>query len=127
VKKYCASKAFGICRKKTLTEWCWTKRALLGLNGGIYFGLYRTLQQSYGLPKCPRLLVHNPAMNHSTPPRHPITCEVNRKTYKGTYWVAGKILTVATGGGGKSKQVGTMEPEALAKQLLLELVNAGKA
>jgi hypothetical protein len=28
--------------------------------------------------------------------------------------------------GGKSKQVGTMEPEALAKQLLLEMVKAGK-
>ena len=61
------------------------------------------------------------------PPRHPITCESDGKTYKGTYWVAGKILTVSTGGGGKSKQVGTMEPEVLAKQLLLDLVKAGKA
>jgi hypothetical protein len=41
--------------------------------------------------------------------------------------VAGKILTVATGGGGKSKQVGTMEAGELAVQLLLELVKAGKA
>jgi hypothetical protein len=60
-------------------------------------------------------------------PRHQITCELAGKTYKGTYWVAGKILTVATGGGGKSKQVGTMEPQELAVQLLLELVKAGKA
>ena len=63
----------------------------------------------------------------SPPPRHPITCEYNGKTHKGTYWVAGKILTVATGGGGKSKQVGTLEPQELAMQLLLELVKAGKA
>ena len=44
-----------------------------------------------------------------------------------TYWIAGKILTVATGGGGKSKQVGTIEPQELAMQLLLELVKTGKA
>lgn len=60
-------------------------------------------------------------------PRHPITCEVAGKLHKGTYWVAGKILTVATGGGGKSKQVGTSEPDALATRLLLELVKEGKA
>ena len=60
-------------------------------------------------------------------PRYPITCEIDGKAHKGTYWVAGKILTVSTGLGGKSKQVGTMELEALAKQLLLELVKAGKA
>jgi hypothetical protein len=61
------------------------------------------------------------------PPRHSFTIEVDGQSYKGTYWVAGKILTVATGLGGKSKQVGTMEPEELAKKLLLELVEAGKA
>ena len=64
----------------------------------------------------------------STPPkRHPVTCEVDGKTHQGTYWVAGKILTVATGLGGVSRQVGKMEPEVLAKQLLTELVRAGKA
>jgi hypothetical protein len=41
--------------------------------------------------------------------------------------VAGKILTVSTGLGGKIKQVGTIEPEALATKLLLELVKAGRA
>jgi hypothetical protein len=66
-------------------------------------------------------------MDHPPPARHPVTCEIDGKAYKGTYWIAGKILTVATGGGGKSKQVGTMEPEALAMQLLRELVKAGKA
>ncbi|MCX7181009.1 MAG: hypothetical protein NTX56_20335 [Proteobacteria bacterium] len=61
------------------------------------------------------------------PPRHTFTVEVEGKLHKGTYWLAGKILTVSTGLGGKSKQVGTTEPEDLAKQLLLELVKAGKA
>ena len=70
---------------------------------------------------------HNSTMDNDPPVRHPIACEIDGKTHKGTYWVAGKILTVATGGGGKSKQVGTMEPEALAMQLLRELVKAGKA
>ncbi len=66
-------------------------------------------------------------MDKNPPPRYPITCEFEDRTHKGTYWVAGKILTVATGGGGKSKQVGTMKPEQLAMLLLLELVKAGKA
>lgn len=58
--------------------------------------------------------------------RRPVTCEFEGKTHKGTYWIAGKILTVATGRGGKSRQVGTMEPQELAMQLLLELVKEGK-
>ena len=72
-------------------------------------------------------LVQNRCKELKPLPRYPITCEIDGKTHKGTYWVAGKILTVSTGLGGKSKQVGTMEPEALAKQLLLELIEAGKA
>ena len=72
-------------------------------------------------------IVHNPCMDTKPATRHPITCEFDGETHKATYWVAGKILTVATGKGGKSKQVGTMEPEVLARQLLLELVKAGKA
>ncbi|RTL51446.1 MAG: hypothetical protein EKK46_11835 [Rhodocyclaceae bacterium] len=61
------------------------------------------------------------------PQRHPVTCNIDGKTYQGTYWVAGKILTVATGKGGKSRQVGAMAPEALAKQLLGDLAKDGKA
>ncbi len=61
------------------------------------------------------------------PPSHPITCEFEGKTHKGTCWVAGRILTVVTGLGGRSKQLGTIEAEALAMQLLLELVKTGKA
>ena len=71
--------------------------------------------------------VHNCAMKDTPPLRHPVSCEHQGKTHKGAYWVAGKILTVATGGGGKSRQVGTTEPQELATQLLLELVKAGKA
>jgi hypothetical protein len=41
--------------------------------------------------------------------------------------VAGKILTVSTGSGGKSRQVGTTPVEVLAKQLLQELAKEGKA
>jgi len=66
-------------------------------------------------------------MDVDPPQRHVITCEFEGNTHKGTYWIAGKILTVATGLGGKSKQVGTMEAEELAVQLLLELAKVGKA
>ena len=62
-----------------------------------------------------------------TPPRNPVTCEVDGKTYRGTYWIAGKILTVATGMGGKSTQVGSTSAEALAKRLLQDLAKEGKA
>ena len=72
-------------------------------------------------------IVDNRFMDRKPPPRHPVTCEFDGQIHKATYWVAGKILTVATGRGGNSKQVGTMEPEVLARQLLLELVKAGKA
>jgi hypothetical protein len=61
------------------------------------------------------------------PPRYPVTTEINGKTFKGTYWIAGKILTVATGMGGKSKQVGSTPAEDLAEELLLQLVKEGKA
>ena len=43
----------------------------------------------------------NSVMNQ-TPPRYPVTCEIDGKTFKGTYWIAGKILTVSTGMGGKA-------------------------
>ena len=64
---------------------------------------------------------------NQTPPRYPVTIEIDGKQYKGTYWVAGKILTVSTGLGGKSKQVGSMPPEALAGVLLQQLAQEGKA
>ncbi len=66
-------------------------------------------------------------MNYPTPQRYPIACEIDGKIYTGTYWIAGKILTVVAGGGGTSKQVGTIESEVLARRLLLDLVKAGKA
>ena len=64
----------------------------------------------------------------SYPPRYSVTCEFDGKIHRGTYWLAGKILTVsvASGKGGTSKQIGSMEPEVLAKQLLTALAQAGK-
>ncbi|MCX7143614.1 MAG: hypothetical protein NT123_21720 [Proteobacteria bacterium] len=62
-----------------------------------------------------------------TPARNPISCEINGKVYRGTYWVAGKILTVATGMGGKSKQLGSTSAETLAAELLQHLAKDGKA
>ena len=59
-------------------------------------------------------------------PRYPVTVEVDGKTYHGTYWVAGKILTVVTGSGSKSRQVGDKQPERLAKLLLGELAKTDK-
>ena len=50
--------------------------------------------------------------------RHPVSCVVDGKEYAGTYWVAGKILVVTSGLGGKSRQVGAEQPETLARQLL---------
>jgi len=63
----------------------------------------------------------------NNPPRYPVTCEIDGKRHRGTYWVAGKILTVSTGMGGKSTQVGSTSTETLAKRLLQELVKEGKA
>ena len=64
---------------------------------------------------------------HRNPPRYPVTCEFDGKLHRGTYWVAGKILTVSTGLGGKSTQVGAVPDEVLAKQLLEQLAKEGKA
>jgi hypothetical protein len=63
----------------------------------------------------------------TNPPRYVVACEVNGKMHRGTYWVAGKILTVATGMGGKSTQVGSTTPQNLATRLLGEMVKEGKA
>jgi len=57
----------------------------------------------------------------NNPPRYPVTCEIDGKAHRGTYWIAGKILTVSTGMGGKSNQVGSTPAEDLAKQLLQKL------
>jgi hypothetical protein len=65
---------------------------------------------------------------YPNPPRYVVACEINGRTHQGTYWVAGKILTVvATGMGGKSTQVGSTTPETLAMRLLGEMVKEGKA
>jgi hypothetical protein len=46
---------------------------------------------------------------------------------KGFRLIAGKILVVSTGMGGKSKQIGSTPAEILAEQLLRELAKEGKA
>ena len=61
------------------------------------------------------------------PTRHTVTCEIDGKTFKGNYWIAGKILVVSTSKGGKSTQLGAMSPETLAGQLLLKLAQEDKA
>ena len=61
------------------------------------------------------------------PQRFPVSCEFDGKKYRGNYWVAGKILTVSTGMGGKSRQVGSSQPEALARELLTYMARDGKA
>jgi hypothetical protein len=66
-------------------------------------------------------------MMDQSPPRHPITIEIDGKKYKGIYWIAGKILTVSTGNGGKIRQVGSTPAEALAAALLQQLASEGKA
>jgi len=67
-----------------------------------------------------------PTMSHD-PTRYTVTCELDGKTYRGNYWVAGKILVVSTGLGGKSTQLGSRSPKDLAEQLLRELAKEGKA
>jgi hypothetical protein len=61
-----------------------------------------------------------------TPSRYPITCEIDGKAYKGIYWIGGKILTVTTGKGAKSRQIGANPAEDLAKRLLVMLAEEGK-
>jgi hypothetical protein len=61
------------------------------------------------------------------PTRHTVTCEIDGKTHKGNYWIAGKILVVSTAKGGKSTQLGATSPETLAGQLLRKLAKEGKA
>lgn len=61
------------------------------------------------------------------PTRYPISIKVEGKTYRGRYWIAGKILVVSTMKGGKSKQLGSNSGETLAKQLLQDLAKEGKA
>ena len=58
---------------------------------------------------------------------HRISIDVDGQTFSGNYWIAGKILVVSTAKGGASHQLGTSDPEALAKKLLRQLATGGKA
>jgi hypothetical protein len=62
-----------------------------------------------------------------TPPSIPVLIELKGETYHGTYTVVGGMITVSTGFGSKTTQVGGTPVEALAMLLLSELVNEDKA
>jgi len=62
-----------------------------------------------------------------SPPRFPVICQIDGKTDKANYWIAGKILTVATGPGGKSRQAVSDTPHAVAEGFLKQLAREGKA
>ncbi len=62
-----------------------------------------------------------------TPSRYPVTCAIDGRTINGHYWVAGKILVVATAKGGGSARLGAHAPEDLARRLLVALAHQGKA
>lgn len=59
--------------------------------------------------------------------RFRVSYEIDGNTFEGNYWIAGKILVVSTAKGGASHQLGTSDPEALAKKLLRQLATEGKA
>jgi hypothetical protein len=59
--------------------------------------------------------------------RQRISCVVDGQTFKGNYWIAGKILVVSTAKGGDSHQLGTKQPEELAEKLLRKLAGEGRA
>ena len=61
------------------------------------------------------------------PPRSPLTCDIDGKTYRGTCRVAGKILIVSAAMGGRSKQLGSAPPGILAEQLLRQMAKDGTA
>ena len=61
------------------------------------------------------------------PAPHPTSIVIDVKAYTGTYTVAAKIITVSTGMGSKTTQVGGASAVFLARKLLGELVREGKA
>ncbi len=58
--------------------------------------------------------------------KNTVAIEVNGKTHMAFYVVAKKIITVSTGLGSKSTQLGSLPPEHLARILLRELIQEGK-
>lgn len=64
-------------------------------------------------------------MERESPTRYPVTIEADGQTFKGTYWVSGKIMTVTNGRGSNSTQVGSLPVQELAEQMLSDIVKAG--
>ena len=58
---------------------------------------------------------------------HAIHIKLDGRTYAGTYVIDRKMLTVSTTYGRKTSEVGKLQHDTLAKQLLEELVREEKA
>lgn len=65
------------------------------------------------------------AMNHQQ--QGTITVERGAKTYKATYRIEKGMITVSSGHGSKTTQLGSSPPETLARMILGEMINEGKA
>jgi hypothetical protein len=66
-------------------------------------------------------------MNQLSPRSHPVHVDVDGKSYSGSYTVQGRIITVSDGQRECSRQLGGIQAEALAMNLLREMVKAGGA
>jgi hypothetical protein len=66
-------------------------------------------------------------MKKTPPTPLPVSVEINGKAYSGTYTTERDIITVSTAMGHKAAQIGGMTAETLARFMLRELVNEGKA
>lgn len=60
-------------------------------------------------------------------PSFPVSIELEGRTYSGRYRVERGVITVSTTSGSKTTQLGRLPEEALARLLLRELVDEGKA
>ncbi len=58
---------------------------------------------------------------------YPVTVDVDGKSYRGSYVMRGRIVTVTLGAVERSRQLGGMSHEILAMTLMREMVAAGLA
>lgn len=64
-------------------------------------------------------------MNHQQ--QGTVTVECSGNTYKATYRIEKGMIIVSTGRGSKTTQLGSSPPETLARIILGEMINEGKA
>lgn len=80
---------------------CTQRKINVSIRVSTIFGFSR--QPAEQLPLRPgntRQRYPSPTVNaqmDQVPAGYPVTCEIDGKMYRGTYWIAGKILTVSTG------------------------------